>query len=84
LNTTGGGFSAIGLSGTTTLFGGTYNDSNFISNSCTVLVPPDGTIALYYIENAGTAVTIKVESTITLSLIIAGTQGPTGVTGPGS
>ncbi|XP_046454870.1 mucin-19-like [Daphnia pulex] len=69
LQSQGGGFSAIGLSGTTTLFG--------------VLVPPNGTIALYYIENAGTSVTIKVESTITLSLIIAGTQGPTGVTGPG-
>ena len=80
LNTTGGGYSAIGLNGVANLFGGMYNDSNFVSNSCSVLVPGTNnqTIGLYYVDNAGSAVTVQSGTAITLTLINAGAQGPTG------
>ena len=78
LNTTGGGYSAIGLNGVANLFGGMYNDSNFVSNSCSVLVPNNQTIGLYYVDNAGSAVTVQSGTAITFTLINAGAQGPTG------
>ena len=82
LSNTLGGYSAIGLNGSTALFGGAYNDSNAVSNSCTVLVPPGQTVGLYYMDNGAT--TIQSDSRITCTVLMAGQQGPTGCTGPPS
>jgi hypothetical protein len=80
LSTTQGGYSGVGLNGSTNIFGGVYNDSNGISNSCTVLVPAGQTLGLYYSDNGGTIV--QTSSRITFTLLMAGALGPTGVMGP--
>jgi hypothetical protein len=82
LNVTSGGYSAVGLTilGTTTYYGGTYNINNAVSNTCNILVPPQATVGLYYMDNA--TVTIQITSRLTITSLQVGQQGPTGTTGP--
>jgi len=81
LNTTLGGYSNIGIttSGTTTYYGGMYNDTNWFTNTYTVLLPAGSTVGIYYMDN-GTP-TIQVASRLTMTLLVAGQQGPQGATG---
>lgn len=83
LDTTLGGYSLIGVNGSTAAFGGMYNDSNAFSNSCTVLVPAGQTVGVYYQDN--TTATVQTGSRLKLTVLTAGQQGatgPTGMTGP--
>ena len=78
LTTTAGGYSGVGLNGSTTsLFGGTFNDTNGISNSCTVIVPNLQSIAVYYTDNANTTINSAI-SRVTFTVLTGGPQGPTG------
>jgi len=76
LNTTLSGFSAIGVNGSTTLYGSNYNDSNIATNSFTVLLPSGSSLGIYYMDN--TAVTVQTTSRLNLTVLTAGQQGPTG------
>jgi hypothetical protein len=79
LSSTGGGYSAIGINGPTSIFGGSYNDSNGFSNSCTILLQPGSWFAVYYMDSI--IVTIQPSSRIIVTLLSAGAQGSTGYTG---
>ena len=79
LDTTLGGYSFIGVNGSTNTFGGTYTDSNWFSNSYTVLVPAGQTVGVYYTDNG--ACVVQTASRIRLSILTAGSQGATGWTG---
>jgi hypothetical protein len=79
LDTTLGGYTFIGVNGSTATFGGTYTDSNWFSNSYTVLVPAGQTVGVYYTDNG--ACVVQTASRIRLSLLTAGAQGATGWTG---
>ena len=76
LNTTLSGFSAIGVNGSTTLYGSNYNDSNIATNSFTVLLPSGSSLGVYYMDN--TDVTVQTTSRLNLTVLTAGQQGPTG------
>ena len=76
LNTTLSGFSAIGVNGSTTLYGSNYNDSNIATNSFTVLLPSGSSLGIYYMDN--TDVTVQTTSRLNLTVLTAGQQGPTG------
>lgn len=76
LNTTLSGFSAIGVNGSTTLYGSNYNDSNIATNSFTVLLPSGSSLGIYYMDN--TAITVQTTSRLNLTVLTAGQQGPTG------
>ena len=80
LDTSAGGYSAVGLNGSSNLFGGTYNDSNGFSNSCVVLVPAGSSFGVYYMDSV--TVTVQPTSRIICTVLTAGGQGPTGATGP--
>jgi len=80
LNTTTGGYSFIGVNGSTNAFGGIYNDSNWFTNSYTVLLPSGQTVGVYYTDNGGC--TVQTASRIRLSVLAAGPQGATGPLGP--
>ena len=80
LDTSAGGYSAVGLSGASDLYGGTYNDSNGFSNSCVVLVPAGASFGVYYMDSV--TVTVQSTSRIICTVLTAGGQGPTGATGP--
>lgn len=78
LSTTAGGYSGVGLNGSTTsLFGGTFNDTNGVSNSCTVIVPAAQTVAVYYTDNVNTTINSAI-SRVTFTVLTGGPQGPTG------
>ena len=81
LNVTSGGYSAVGLtiSAVTTYYGGVYNINNAVSNTCNILVPPQATVGLYYMDN--TTVLIQTGSRFTITSLQTGQQGPTGTTG---
>ena len=81
LDITSGGYSAVGLTigGNTTYYGGVYNINNTISNSVNILVPSQGVIGLYYMDNA--TVLIQSGSRFTITSLQAGQQGATGYTG---
>ena len=76
LNTTLSGFSAIGVNGSSSLYGGVYNDSNIAGNSFVVLLPSGSSLGIYYMDN--TSVTIQPTSRLSLTVLTAGAQGPTG------
>jgi hypothetical protein len=76
LDTTLSGFSAIGINGSTVLYGNNYNDSNIVTNSFTVLLPSGSTIGIYYMDN--TTVVVQQTSRLGLTVLTAGPQGPTG------
>lgn len=80
LTVTQGGYSYVGLNGNTTAFGGAYNDTNSFSSSFTVLLPAGQTVGVYYLDNAATT-TVKSTSRISLTVLLAGQQGPTGPQG---
>ena len=79
LDTSLGGYSFVGVNGSTSTFGGMYNDSNWFSNSYTVLVPAGQTVGVYYTDNTGCVV--QTDSRIRLTVLTAGAQGATGWTG---
>jgi hypothetical protein len=76
---TGGGYTAIGIDGTTTVYGARYNDNVAITNSFTVLLPPGSSLGIYYLDNAAT--TLLDTSHLSLTVLTAGPQGPTGASG---
>ena len=76
LNATGYGSSYIGLNGGLNTYGVMYNDTNGFTNSYTILIPVGGTIGIYYTDN--NTPTIQNTSRVTLSILNAGVQGPTG------
>jgi hypothetical protein len=80
LDITAGGYTAVGLNGSTELFGGAYNDTNSFSNSCIILVPAGLSFGVYYMDN--TTVNVQASSRISCTVLTAGGQGPTGTTGP--
>ena len=80
LSATSGGYSAIGLNGSTLIYGGTFNDTNGFSNSCIILVPAGGYFGIYYQDNA--TVTVLNTSRIICTVLNVGGAGPTGPTGP--
>jgi hypothetical protein len=79
LSVTAGGYSAVGVNGTTNTYGGAYNDTNWFTNSYTVLVPAGQTVGLYYMDIS--AVLIQATSRLTITVLMAGGQGSTGPTG---
>jgi len=79
LDTTFSGYSAIGVGGTTVLYGGMYNDSNRFTNTYTILVAPGASFGIYYTDNSASVVLSA--SRVTCTLLTAGAQGPTGVQG---
>jgi hypothetical protein len=78
-NTTSNGYSAIGINGNINVYGGTYNTTNWFSNSYTVLVTPGSTVGIYYMDN-GTSI-VQTTSRLSITLLTAGPQGATGVAG---
>jgi hypothetical protein len=76
---TGGGYTAIGINGSTTVYGARFNDNVAITNSFTVLLSPGSTIGIYYLDNAAT--TLLNTSHLSLTILTAGPQGPTGPSG---
>jgi hypothetical protein len=76
LDTTLSGYSAIGVNGSSSLYGGVYNDSNIAGNSFVVLLPSGSSLGIYYMDN--TAVTVQETSRLSLTVLTAGAQGPTG------
>ena len=79
VNVTGGGYTVIGINGTSTVYGGRYNDNVAITNSFTVLLTAGSTLGIYYMDNAAT--TLQTTSQLNLTVLTAGPQGPTGCTG---
>ena len=79
LNTTGSGMSCIGINGSSLAYGVLYNDNNCFTNSFTVLLPPGATAGIYYMDNGSP--TVLTTSRLTITLLTAGSQGPTGTTG---
>lgn len=79
LDATQGGYSAIGVNGSTTVYGGMYNDTNWFSNSYTVMIPPSQTVGIYYMDNG--SVNIQTSSFLRLTVLMAGGVGPTGPAG---
>jgi hypothetical protein len=77
LNTTVGGYSVIGINGSTTVYGGQYNDSNNFTNSFTILLTPGSNVGVYYMDN--TSVIVQQTSRLTFTLLSVGPQGPTGL-----
>ena len=76
-NTTTGGYSAICLNGvTSTVYGGAFNDSNWVTNSFTILLTANSTFGVYYTD--GAAVTLQTTSRLTITVLMSGGQGPTG------
>jgi hypothetical protein len=82
LDSTMGGYSAIGVNGSTTVYGGTYNDSNWFSNSYSVMVPPSQTVGIYYMDNGN--VVVQTSSQLRLTVLVVGSVGPTGAAATGS
>jgi hypothetical protein len=80
LSVTGGGYTAIGINGTSTVYGGRYNDNIAITNSYTILLDAGATLGVYYMDNAAT--TLLSSSQLSITLLTAGPQGATGLTGP--
>jgi hypothetical protein len=78
LNVTGGGYTVIGINGTTLSYGGRYNDNVAVTNAFTVLVAPGATLGVYYMDNANTV--IQTTSRLLLTLLVSGPVGPTGPT----
>jgi hypothetical protein len=78
LNTSMGGYSAIGIGGNTSVYGGHYNLTNGFSNSYTIMLPASASFAVYYMDN--TSVTVQASSRISVS-IISGQMGATGPAG---
>lgn len=76
LDTTLSGYSAIGLNGSSSLYGGVYNDSNIAANSFVVLLPSGSSLGIYYMDN--TSVVVQETSRLSLTVLTAGAQGPTG------
>lgn len=76
---TGGGYTAIGIDGTTNVYGARYNDNVAITNSFTVLLAPGSALGIYYLDNAET--TLLDTSHLSLTVLTAGPQGPTGASG---
>jgi hypothetical protein len=76
LNTTVGGYSVIGINGSTTVYGGQFNDSNNFTNSFTILLAPGSNVGVYYMDNA--SVIVQQTSRLTFTMLAAGPQGPTG------
>ena len=79
VNVTGGGYTVIGINGTSTVYGGRYNDNVAITNSFSVLLTAGSTLGIYYMDNAAT--TVQTTSHLSLTVLTAGPQGPTGYTG---
>ena len=73
LDSTMGGYSAIGINGSTTVYGGTYNDTNGFTNSYTVMLPAYGTLGIYYMDNGAT--NIQTSSYLRLTILVAGATG---------
>jgi len=81
LDVTGGGGSYIQLGGAGSgIFATQFNDSNIFTNSCTVALVPNATLAVYYSDNNVVNV-LPTYSRITLAVLHAGPMGPTGYTG---
>lgn len=76
LDTTLSGYSAIGVNGSSSLYGGVYNDSNIANNSFVVLLPSGSSLGIYYMDN--TTVVVQQTSRLSLTVLTAGQQGPTG------
>jgi hypothetical protein len=76
---TGGGYTVIGINGTSTVYGGRYNDNIAITNSFTVLLTAGSAIGIYYMDNAAT--TLLDTSHLSLTVLTAGPQGPMGLAG---
>jgi hypothetical protein len=76
LNVTGGGYTVIGVNGTSSTYGGRYNDNVAVTNSFTVVLAAGAAFAVYYMDNA--SVTVQNTSRLTVTLLTAGAQGPTG------
>ena len=79
LNTTGNGSTYIGLNGgltSATTFGTYLTSTNIFTNSYTILLQPNATIAVYYMDV--NAVTIQTTSRVSITLLTAGQQGPVG------
>jgi hypothetical protein len=76
LDTTLSGYSAIGVNGSSSLYGGVYNDSNIAGNSFVVLLPSGSSLGIYYMDN--TNVVVQQTSRLSLTVLTAGQQGPTG------
>jgi hypothetical protein len=77
LNTTVGGYSVIGINGSTSVYGGQYNDSNNFTNSFTILLTPGSNVGVYYMDN--TSVIVQQTSRLSFTLLSVGPQGPTGL-----
>jgi hypothetical protein len=75
LDKTGGGYTVIGVNGNTT-YGGTYNDNVAVRNTFSVVLAPNASLGVYYMDNAG--VTIQPNGRLVLTLLVSGQQGPTG------
>jgi hypothetical protein len=73
---TGGGYTVVGINGSTTVYGGRYNDNIAITNSVTVLLTAGSTLGVYYMDNAST--TLLNTSQLSITVLTAGPQGPTG------
>ena len=78
LNVTGGGYTVITVTsgGSTTTYGGRYNDNVAVTNSFTILLAPNASLGVSYMDNA--TATVQTTSRLTLTLLVAGLQGPTG------
>jgi hypothetical protein len=76
LNLTGQGSSYIAVNGPSNTYAVMYNDVNAFTNTYTILLPAGQTIGIYYMDN-GTP-TIQNSSRATMTILMAGQQGPTG------
>jgi len=76
LNVTGGGYTVIGINGTSNVYGGRYNDNVAVTNSFTILLAAGATFGVYYMDNS--PVQIQTTSRMNLTMLVAGPQGPTG------
>jgi len=77
---TGGGYTVVGINGTASTYGGQYNDNVAITNSVTILLAPAASFTIYYMDNA--LVNLQSTSRMTITVLEAGVQGPSGPTGP--
>lgn len=79
LNTSGTGNSYFGVNAGATAYGTAFNESNIFSNSTVVRLAPGDYFAVYYTDLA--APTVQATSRLTITLLVAGPQGPTGAPG---
>ena len=81
LNVTGGGSSYIQLGGAGSgIFATRFNDTNIFTNSYTITLVPNATLAVYYSDNNKVTV-LPTYSRITLAVLQTGPMGSTGYTG---